>query len=403
MDLDFNITPNPYALTPTGINTLTCLSRGTHSFSFDMTLAVRRYDNRRRSGFSGHLVRQIGGRVVKTAVKAAFGGGRSKTQHRSGNGGDNALTDHFDSKVDYRKKRPTRRRKMRMRRTRKFRRRVEYANLRNTIIPSKVNQEKIYTVTANQGFSAQAHALMHTVDGLFTGPGYDVANPSADWREFFREGGAGNQNAWDNASTTLTSATNPAFPPVGLRYRQIMSHGCVMEVTVRNVGVNSATVNCYRVMCRRDVPSGYGNIVNLYDEGFRRAGQVSEVPLTGANPWDSQIRADFISATPFQSSLFCRHFTIIRRTKYELSPGQFFSMVTKESKLRRANMTTFQTRMAKAGWTEGFFFDFNGVPILDTGIPVHGAATLAFSVWRRYSLSFMPLKNLQTSLDTTDI
>jgi hypothetical protein len=242
---------------------------------------------------------------------------------------------------------------------------------------------------------------MHTVDGRFN----TEANPQADWREFFREGSADNRLAWDNAQNINTNPTsNPGNPDVGRRFRGILSHGCTMEVTVRNSGPNTLTVNAYYVLCKKDVPAGYGTLENLYNEGFIRSGRVSDDPLTGSNPWDSQIISTDISATPFLNSLFCRHFTILRRTKYELSPGNYFSVFTKDTRIRKMYQTAAIGNAFMKGWTEGWLFDYNGVIFSSDGLqePTNPVAIIAVQILRRYSMSFLPLKLQQTSKDQID-
>lgn len=357
--------------------------------------------NRRLRPWLGSVAKWGVKKAAKHVFRRVMSGGRSKTgRERS----DNPLTNDRDYKTDYRKRRMGRAGRRRMRRRLRFYKRVEYANLRNTIVPSKVNREFLFIRQSIAGFSTQFHAMMHTCDGAFSGPAgsYNVLNPSADWREFFREGAAQYANAWDNAVNITTSGTNPAFPPVGYRYRTIKSHGCVMEVIVRNTGSTTCVVNAYRVVCKRDCQSGFLNPIQLYDEGFVRAGNVSEEPLTGANPWDLHLSGANVSATPFQSGLFCRFFTVLRRTKYELAPGQFFSLVVKDTKLRNMNMHKAIVKLALKGWTEGYFFDFNGVPTNNAGTAEIPSSEVTVSIWRRYKLSFMTQKMEQTALDTTD-
>jgi len=361
---------------------------------------MQRYNRRRRVGSYtgvGPQIARILGRTIRNRITSRRNVSRTQPNEQARHNPDNALTDHYDMKTDYRRKRMTPRAKKRLRRTKRFARRVESATLRNTMIPSSVCQERLFTVSAVQSY--HFHALMNTSDGYFAGP--DAANPSADWREFFREGSAANQQAWDNAVNIVTGGTNVLNPAVGRRYRQLLYHSCVVEMTVRNTGDNPCIVNCYRVVCRRSVPSQYGNIVNLYTEGFERAGLVSEDPLTGSSAWDAQYSANALCATPFQSQLFVRHFKILRRTKYELSPGQFFSILLKDTRRRHVNMTTMITKMAVAGFTQGYFFDFNGVPA-DIGAPTTTTSQLTVSILRKYRISFLPQKMYQTSLDVTD-
>ena len=108
-----------------------------------------------------------------------------------------------------------------------------------------------------------------------------------------------------------------------------------MELTVRNTGPSPVLVNVYRVVCKRNFPFVGFTLESLYEQGVRFAGRITEVtqPVEGTGDdggappygmWDPQITPTQLVASPFQSRLFTQHFTIYRRTKYQLSPGEEF-------------------------------------------------------------------------------
>lgn len=348
--------------------------------------------------------------VSRQRSRAAQSGARRNNTQASNNNlsSVNPLTTQHDFKVDYKRRKRTRRMRRRQRRARKFTRRVVNSYMRATTSPKHVAKAALFTVQAPVGGSNFFGALLHTSDGNYTSD-----NPQADWREFFREGSSENAVGWDNI---IDPSAAPQYPDVNRRNRAMRCNSSAMEFTVRNTGSNSCLVNVYRVVCKLNVPFVGFTIEQLYDHGFRYAGRVTEVtqPVEGtgndgvAPPygmWDSQIVSSHLVATPFQSATFTKYFTIYRRTKYQLAPGEEFSLMLRDNRPKHIDMNRMRGNSFVRGLTHGYFVDFQGVPV-SVGDPVTGTTTaeakLAIQKMVRYSLNMLPEKRVATSYDVQD-
>jgi len=317
----------------------------------------------------------------------------------------NPLTTQHDFKVDYTKRKLNRRKRARRRRARKFTRRVVNSYMRYTTTPKHVAKLAQFTRECNEGQSAYFACLLHTSDGESQGD-----NPQADWREFFREGSAENAIGWDNIADPIAG---PTYPDINRRNRAMRCVSAAMELTVRNTGSTPALVNVYRVVCKRNFPFPDFTLESLYEQGFRFAGRITEVtqPVEGTGDdgiappygmWDSQITPTMLVASPFQSRLFTQHFTIYRRTKYQLSPGEEFSLMLKDSRPKYINMNTMRGNSFVSKITHGFFVDFQGVPIRNGGETTSSGAFLSVQKMVRYSINMLPEKRTATSFDVQD-
>lgn len=348
--------------------------------------------------------------LLKLAARQAATRAFSSTQTSNSNTltGVNPLTTQHDFKVDYKRRKRTRKLRRRIRRGRKFTRRVVNSYMRATTSPKHVAKAALFSIQAPLGGSNFFSALLHTSDGLYTGD-----NPQADWREFFREGSSENAVGWDNI---IDPTAAPQYPDINRRNRAIRCNSSAMEFTVRNTGTNSCLVNVYRVVCKLNVPFVGFTLEQLYDHGFRYAGRVTEVtqPVEGtgndgvAPPygmWDSQIVSSHLVATPFQSATFTKYFTIYRRTKYQLAPGEEFSLLLRDNRPKHIDMNRMRGNSFVKGLTHGYFIDFQGVPVT-VGDPPTGTttavATLAVQKLVRYSLNMLPEKRVATSYDVQD-
>lgn len=333
--------------------------------------------------------------------------GRTPTSQADLMSGVNPLTTQHDFKVDYKRRKRTRKLRRRIRRGRKFTRRVVNSYLRATTSPKHVAKTALFSGQASVGQSNYFGCLLHTSDGLFTGD-----NPQADWREFFREGSTENAVGWDNIIDPVAA---PQYPDINRRNRAMRCNSSAMELTVRNTGANSCLVNVYRVVCKLNVPFVGFNIELLYDHGFRYAGRITEVtqPVEGTGNdglppplgmWDRQIASGDLVATPFQSATFTKYFTIYRRTKYQLAPGEEFSLMLRDNRPKHIDMNRMRGNSFVKGLTHGYFIDFQGVPITvgDPLVTTTAAATLAVQKMVRYSLNMLPEKRVATSYDTQD-
>lgn len=361
--------------------------RGKTSYRGKALAAATRYVARKGASF-----------IAKRAVNRLTNRSSSSSNSKATGAYGGPLTTQHDYKTDYRSRKWTKYKKKRMLRGKRFTYKVRNAYLRIFDYPQSVARVERYTVSVAALNCTQFQAFVNTVDGLVAPTNsYDPCHD--DWRVMFREGGAAYQNAWDNATNTVSGATNPANPLVGVRGRSILFKSVIGELTVRNTGANKLIVNGYLCMCRKDVersanPVGNaGSVISLYQEGFTRPGQVSDDAVTGANPWNAQIGPSSLEATPFLNSLFCRHYKVLKRTKFNLDPGQDFSLLVKYSKPRTLDMTNLTWRVSKKGFTYGWLFDAVGAP---TGITTE-TGTLSVQFLKRYHIQLMPQRAIETS------
>lgn len=330
---------------------------------------------------------QVGGRyAVKKGISYLTGEGSKR--------GTQPLTTQHDYKTDYRARRKSRKERFRYKRGKRFQRKVRDAWMRIFTYPQSVSRVEQYDVSVIADASVQFQAVINTVDGLI--PASAIGASHDDWRVLFREGGTIYQNAWDNALNTTTGPTNPSQPTVGVRGRSMMFLSCMGELTVRNTGAGQVIVNAYLVVCRKDVARNNGteSLLTLYTDGFKRSGAVSDDATLGTNPWNAQITSSDLSATPFMNALFCRHYKILKRTKFNLGPGQDFSLIIKSHKRRVVDMTTMIGRVSKKGFTYGYMFDCQGAPA--TGSTTD-ASTLAVQFLKRYHINLMPQRAIETA------
>lgn len=311
--------------------------------------------------------------------------------------GDNPLTTQHDFKTDYRARRPTLRRRRYIRRQRRFTRRVSDALIRNTTYPKHVLRTQRFTRVASENQQAQFAVLLHTVDGI---PNAAGGNEQADWREFFREGGADERTGWDNAN-------NPAFftPGTGTPNRAMRCLRATIEVTIRNTGTTSAILNVYRIYCTRNVRSNFISLEQVYEAGFNYAGEIEANPETETGLWDRRLLASDIGSTPFQSRVFCQHFKIVRRTKYQLAPGEEINLTFTDRRSRLLMQRYLQGNSFVRKLTTGWFVEFNGVPaqVPPAGPTINTTATLSTVIHKRYSVVLLPQKKEQSSFDTPDV
>lgn len=365
-------------------------------------MLARRRVMRPYSGMRSALTR-IAARQATRFMNNKFNKPRTaaRKQTSSSNATDNPLTTQHDFKVDYRRRKRTRRLRRRIRRGKKFTRRVVNSYIRATESPKKVVKMSMFTRNCDTYESRYFACMLHTADGDILSPD----NPQADWREFFIEGSTQNRRGWDELGNTVAP---PVYPFVSERGRAIRCTTSGMELTIRNTGTTPALVNVYRVVCKKDWPFAGIPIEKIYEQGFERAGRVTEIdqPVEAGVPlgmWDPQMQPNQLTSTPFQSYLFVKLFTIYRRTKYQLAPGEEINLVLKDNRPKIVPMERVRNKSCVACLTHGYFVDFQGVPRLNEALGTEtGPAQLSVQKMVRYNLTMMPEKRPATSYDVQD-
>lgn len=364
-------------------------------------MLARRRVMRPYSGMRSALTR-IAARQATRYIANKYNKPRTASRKQASAAGatDNPLTTQHDFKVDYRRRKRTRRLRRRIRRGKKFTRRVVNSYIRATESPKKVVKLSMFTRSAEVNESTQFAAMLHTADGDIV----STDNPQADWREFFIEGSSQNRRGWDELGNTVTG---PFYPFISERGRAIRCTTSGMELTIRNTGTLPSLVNVYRVVCKKDWPFAGISIEKLYEQGFERSGRVTEHDqrIEAGEPfgmWDFQMTPEQLTSTPFQSFMFTKLFTIYRRTKYQLAPGEEINLVLKDSRPKVVPMERVRNKSCVARLTHGYFVDFQGVPRLEDGVTQTGTAQLSVQKMVRYNLTMMPEKRPATSYDVQD-
>lgn len=140
----------------------------------------------------------------------------------------------------------------------------------------------------------------------------------------------------------------------GLNNMFIMK-SAVLDVEITNTGEASVTVDCYEIVCRKDINSQGTTIAgpnDLFIDGF------SNQDTLGGN---SSVSAAVPGATPFQNSLYTSHFTILKKTRVLLSPGQATHFNYRDAKDRVYKSEQISRAVLQRGWYHGFQFVVQGV------------------------------------------
>lgn len=331
---------------------------------------------RRSLRIAGRNARQYGpvvaygvGRALGTAARNRFKGMGSRTRTSDESGNSAPLTGHYDYKTDYRKRRLTRRRRRVFRRRRRWRNRIVRTVREATIGSSHILRRSFQPdVTSPNAGSA---SVAYTMYGL-NGTNNPNVNTNNDIGQSMYEMDSSSWSDWE--SSTL-SAEN---------HRVHALHG-TMEVTMVNSGTQDALVEVYHIRARRRVEATMGDPNRLYNIGFEKQGPTIE-PDSGAQV-GAELTPTELGVTPFQNSLFCRHFNIYKRQKFRIPVGGEVSFVKTDRRRRTYTL----------GGVKPFAWDRNtiGVLVQFQGVAAGGGAPnpaveakLTFSVIRRYRFKF---------------
>lgn len=319
--------------------------------------------------------------VARQAIKTGI---KQYLKPSSTNTGGAVLTGQFDYKTDYRKRRLTPRKRKFIRRRARFNRRIINVVRNANTGAVHLVRNSLYKLTSGNNVSNIVCYGLNSLDGFGTGDANDTCN---DIGEFLREKNPAGWAAWDVVGNTT--------PP----YKMYVMHGS-MEMTLRNVGAYDAIIEAYYIRGRRPVRNTVSSDTpgNVYKAGFIKQ-PTAQDPDTG-NLYDGPLAFDTLGTTPFQSSLFCRHYRIYKRTKFRLPPGNEISMAIHV----RGNV--FNVPGVKGYTTDrrfhGIFFQQQGSPIVDvTNFKAAPAEVLYFSV-RRYRAKFVENNIVSDAFEVTD-
>lgn len=303
---------------------------------------------KRRSYFgNGGLVRNLAGAVASGYNMYK----RRRTGQNNNNGNGKKLnttgfiTNQYDVKAQYRRRRmPYRKRKRWGRFVRKVR------------------------ACTNKDFASQYQVLRSR----------GTSSSVADGQLSFSAGVYG-QNGTPSAALDMgsndLSQLNTLSGDTGLNNTFIMK-SAVLDVEMVNTGEASCTIDAYEIICRKDINS-QGAVVSgpndLFIEGF-----AAQNTLGG----NSSLSAAIPGATPFQNSLFCSHFTILKKTRILLSAGQTTHVSLRDAKDRVYKSEQISRAIIQRGWYHGFLFICQGVT---TDSQFSAASEISFTAIRYYN------------------
>lgn len=234
---------------------------------------------------------------------------RTKTKGRRSSG---PLTGQFDYKVDYVKRRLGRRGRRRARRTQKWRRKVVRTVQNQMIGTTHIVRQHLDTMTTDRGRSDACHFVLNGLNGQ-PGNGRTACN---DIGEMIRE----------MAPTDWLDLENFSALAVNSRLSVLQA---TMEITVRNNSAEDILLEAYHIRAKKKFTN---NVMpspsQMYWEGFNRQ-QRAENPENSALMGEQKLNHTIIGVTPFQNQLFTQHWTIYKRTKYRINPGQEISFIVK--------------------------------------------------------------------------
>jgi len=161
-----------------------------------------------------------------------------------------------------------------------------------------------------------------------------------------------------------------------------------IECVLSNTGTTPIILEVYHWRCRKDTrqtgQDSHNNPWGYYDLGFRKQPGIED-PDTGQVFPGSTLSSTLIGTTPFQSSIFCSHFQILRREKFTIQPGASIQKSLRIPFNKTINIGDLRSLIARRNLTEGFLFQQQGAPGY-TGIVPHASSpsSLVMYTVRRY-------------------
>lgn len=286
------------------------------------------------------------GSALSAAMKYRGNGSRTKTGIRNYNA-EAGVTNQYDSRLIYRKRRTSKRQFKK--------RRLSVRTYRKNLLQHLGTNQ---LVRSTQGILACGANLQNSLGFCFLGnTGAAPDNDFGDIRDNMRIEGIANN--WRKSEMLYVQKG-------------------VLDVTLQNISASlttTADIDVYTLQCRRDhaqsatVPGEWTTYLTNQQKDDGSA-------ATNAN-------ISQIGMTPFQAPQFCAQWTILRKRKYLLSHGQSCHFQIHQSS-KRVNMGLSAT----TNWWKGvtaILIVINGV-YSGLGFP---ACDLAYSFTRTYSFKYL--------------
>lgn len=193
-----------------------------------------------------------------------------------------------------------------------------------------------------------------------------LANKQAYWGYML-----GGVNATNNAElvNAFKLAYGSALNLADLDDYRLFIKSLCLDVQINNNGTNTAIVEVYHLTCRKSYPTAT-NIDTQFADTF------AEIPAqTGYT------RAiDDPGYTPFQNSLFCSHWKIIKKQQLQLGPGELSTMQIRIPANRMMYGKKLETNPAMIpGFTRGLLFIMKGEPENNAGTAQISSGEIVFA------------------------
>lgn len=310
---------------------------------------VGRLGARRSFGYGG-LIRTGAGAVG--ALYRSYKNSQRNSQRRSGKQTNTGfLSTQYDVKQQYRRRRMPRR---------KRRAWVKKIRMVNTI--------------TNKKLGSQFQILRSRV----------IATAAADTQTSFSCGIYG-ENGVPATSSDIGIADlfelNNLSGDTGVNNNWWLKSG-VIDIEISNVGTDAAanpfTVDCYEIVCRRTVNTQGGVAPAGPNDMFITGFAATQQPILGTNSLISPILP---GVTPFQNSIFCTHFKILKKTRVLVSVGQATHFMFRDAKDRRYRYESSSRPVCSPMLYHGFLFILQGVT---TSTAYSGAISASCTAIRYY-------------------
>lgn len=321
-------------------------------------MAMSRKRLRRPSGWNA--LANIGTALVrKNAMRMSRTYTRTRTDPRTSSA---PLTGQYDFKTDYKKKRFGRKKYRRIVRRRRYRKSIVQTVRDANVGTTHIVRRSTGSISTGLGLCERNSYGLNGLNGSIFGD----FNSTDDLSAIFKDVDIASWNA-------AGSSTLP-----GQNHKLYVKHS-TLELTMRNTGTNDALIELYYHYGTKPSADGLSPST-LYDAGFIKQAQASD-PNTGNVIGTAQLSAQTVGTTPFQSSLFCKHFKIYKRQKFRIPAANEINVVIHYGKPFTVDMDWAKNHSTDRRW-HGILIQQQGSPSQTT---IAQATTVTYLATRRYN------------------
>lgn len=330
-----------------------------------MSRAARRYAPKAKRYAAG---------AIASAVAQKLNSTRTMTRTMTDQDTSSFVTGQRDAKVDYRKRRLSKRQRYRAKRRYRSRRRIVNIVRNSNIGTTHIVRRSLCLLSSSAGVSNYVGFGLYSLNGQ----PQDTYNTSNDIGEMFKE--------MDSVSW---AAVNDGA--VGGQNHKVYTYHGTAEYTIRNnasAETGAAIVEAYYIYGRRPLNATLApSPADAYTAGFNKQVTATD-PNTGA-AFDGPLAPTQIGVTPFQSALFTRNYKIYKRAKFLIPPGDEVSFVINDRRPRVFSMENTRTFSTDRNYI-GVLFQQQGPPNAAGGAETPAQpTTLTYMCTRRYRIKMM--------------